>query len=63
MRHPGTDRVAVLTPDGYFELKDSRLGGGVKPAACATCAFRDDCPGLRADYVARHGDAVFPVIR
>lgn len=56
VRHPGADQVAVLTPDGYFELSGSRLSGGVKPAVCATCRWNDRCPGLRADYVEHHGD-------
>ncbi|MFO0550519.1 MAG: radical SAM protein [Polyangiaceae bacterium] len=55
--HPGADAVTVVTPEAVFELKDSRLGGGVRPEACRRCAFYDACPGLRADYVARFGDA------
>jgi cyclic pyranopterin phosphate synthase len=47
--------VIVVTPDEVFELKDSRLAGGVKPAGCAGCRWAAACPGLRADYVAVHG--------
>jgi cyclic pyranopterin phosphate synthase len=51
VRHPGADVVTVVTPDEVFELRDSRLGGGVKPEGCAGCRFFDACPGLRKDYV------------
>ena len=55
VRHPGADLVTVVTPDEVFDLKDSRLGGGVKPAGCAGCRWEQDCPGLRRDYVERFG--------
>ncbi len=54
--HPGADLVTVVTPDDVFDLKNSRLSGGVKPRVCQECKFFDVCPGLRADYVALHGD-------
>jgi MoaA/NifB/PqqE/SkfB family radical SAM enzyme len=56
VRHPGADRVRVVTPRETFELKQSRLTGGHHPAACEGCIHRERCPGLRADYVAVHGD-------
>jgi MoaA/NifB/PqqE/SkfB family radical SAM enzyme len=55
VRHPGADIVTVVTPDEVFDLKDSRLGGGVKPAGCQGCRWADACPGLRHDYVAVFG--------
>jgi cyclic pyranopterin phosphate synthase len=61
VRHPGDGGVRVVTPDEVFDLRDSRLTGGHKPAACARCAFDDRCPGLRRDYVERFGDTVTPV--
>jgi cyclic pyranopterin phosphate synthase len=51
VRHPGADLVTVVTPDEVFELRDSRLGGGVKPEGCAGCRWSAECPGLRADYL------------
>jgi cyclic pyranopterin phosphate synthase len=57
VRHPGADRVRVITPDEVFELKDSRLSGGSFPAACDGCRLRSGCAGLRRDYAAVHGDA------
>lgn len=57
VRHPGTERVRVVTPDEIFELKGSRLSGGFFPQACAACRFRESCSGLRSDYVSRHGAA------
>jgi cyclic pyranopterin phosphate synthase len=62
VRHPGDDIVTVVTPDDVFDLKDSRLGGGVKPAGCAGCKFVNECPGLRQDYIDRFdGDEVAAV--
>jgi pyruvate-formate lyase-activating enzyme len=55
VRHPGADLVTVVTPDEVFDLKDSRLAGGVKPAGCRGCRWLDACPGLRPDYVAVFG--------
>ncbi len=57
VRHPGADRVRVVTPDETFELKDSRLSGGSFPPACTSCRHRPRCAGLRADYAALHGVA------
>ncbi len=54
--HPGADLVTVVTPDDVFDLKNSRLSGGIKPTNCLSCKFFEVCPGLRADYVALHGD-------
>ncbi|MCC6554133.1 MAG: radical SAM protein [Polyangiaceae bacterium] len=55
VRHPGDELVTVVTPDEVFDLRDSRLAGGVKPEGCAGCRHLDRCPGLRPDYIARHG--------
>lgn len=55
--HPGTgEDVWVSTPDADFQLARSRLGGQVKTGRCAGCRWFDRCPGLRPDYVERHGD-------
>jgi cyclic pyranopterin phosphate synthase len=51
VRHPGADLVRVVTPDEVFDLKDSRLSGGVKPEGCTGCRWEGACPGLRRDYV------------
>jgi cyclic pyranopterin phosphate synthase len=63
VRHPGDDVVTVVTPDEVFELRDSRLGGGVKPAGCRGCRFEAACPGLRRDYVDRFGGDEVRAIR
>ncbi|WP_050429489.1 radical SAM protein [Chondromyces crocatus] len=55
VRHPGDDLVTVVTPDEVFDLKDSRLAGGVKPEGCTGCQHVGRCPGLRQDYIAVHG--------
>jgi cyclic pyranopterin phosphate synthase len=55
VRHPGDDLVTVVTPDDVFDLKDSKLAGGVKPEGCSGCRYAGACPGLRADYIARFG--------
>lgn len=63
VRHPGDDIVTVVTPDDVFDLKDSRLGGGVKPAGCAGCRFASECPGLRQDYVEQFGGSEVQAVR
>jgi cyclic pyranopterin phosphate synthase len=60
---PGADRVRVVTPEAIFELKDSKLAGHRYVPACDGCAFRAVCPGVRADYLARYGDAEFTAAR
>ncbi len=55
VRHPGADLVTVVTPDEVFELRSSRLTGGVKPPGCEGCLWADACPGLRKDYMAVFG--------
>lgn len=66
VRHPGDDLVTVVTPDDVFDLKDSRLAGGVKPEGCAGCRYAAACPGLRRDYIEKFGGgevrAVNPVV-
>jgi len=57
IRHPGAESVRVVTPDEVFELAGSRLSGGTFPSACTGCSWRAACCGLRADYVAVHGQA------
>jgi len=61
VRHPGGDGVRVVTPDEVFDLRDSRLTGGVKADACARCVYDESCPGLRKDYVERFGDGEIPM--
>jgi cyclic pyranopterin phosphate synthase len=55
VRHPGDDLVTVVTPDDVFDLKQSKLAGGVKPGGCSGCRYLEMCPGLRPDYIALHG--------
>jgi cyclic pyranopterin phosphate synthase len=61
--HPGGGVVTVVTPDDVFELKSSRLGGGVKPPGCSGCRYAADCPGLRADYIDVHGSDEVRAVR
>lgn len=63
VRHPGDDLVTVVTPDDVFDLKQSRLSGGVKPEGCAGCRYVNACPGLRPDYIARHGGGEVRAVR
>jgi MoaA/NifB/PqqE/SkfB family radical SAM enzyme len=39
-----------------FRLEDSAMEGGAFPPRCEGCALRSRCGGMRADYLARHGD-------
>jgi MoaA/NifB/PqqE/SkfB family radical SAM enzyme len=63
VRHPGADLVTVVTPDDVFDLKDSRLSGGVKPEGCEGCRWAEACPGLRHDYVAVFGGGEVRAVR
>ncbi len=60
---PGAARVRVLTPDACFDLKESRLAGQVKVAACDGCEFSPVCPGVRPDYLAVYGDGEIAAAR
>ncbi len=60
---PGRERVRVVTPDATFELRHSRLTGQLHVAACRGCAWEERCPGVREDYVERHGDAEIAAAR
>lgn len=60
---PGADRVVVVTPDAMFALRDSRLAGRVKVAACSGCPFEQVCPGVRPDYLEVYGDAEIAAAR
>jgi molybdenum cofactor biosynthesis enzyme MoaA len=60
---PGADRVRVVSPDATFDLSASKLAGQIYVPACNGCQFRSRCPGLRADYVARFGDAEIAAAR
>lgn len=55
VRHPGASGVRVVTPDEVFDLRESRLTGGVKAEGCKRCVYDAHCPGLREDYVQRFG--------
>ena len=40
-----------------FRLETSEIEGGAFSARCAGCTLRSRCSGVRADYLARYGDA------
>jgi cyclic pyranopterin phosphate synthase len=63
VRHPGDDLVTVVTPDEVFDLRDSKLAGGVKPEGCAGCRHQGECPGLRRDYIERFGGGEVRAVR
>ena len=49
--------LAVVNPGGQaFMLEDSAMEQGVFFERCGTCAVRAWCHGMRADYLAVHGD-------
>jgi len=60
---PGAGRVKVVTPEATFALSRSKLAGQVHVPACEGCPHRAICPGVRADYVARYGDAEIAAAR
>ena len=52
--------LVVVNPGGKaFPLETSSIEQGTYLPACATCALRPRCGGMRSDYVAVHGDAEF----
>lgn len=52
--------LLVANPGGHrFRLEQSPIEGGHYPVGCARCARRPRCTGVRADYVAIHGEDEF----
>lgn len=52
--------LRVVNPGGHaFDLADSPMEGGRYLPACAACRHRSRCNGLRADYLAVHGEEEF----
>jgi MoaA/NifB/PqqE/SkfB family radical SAM enzyme len=52
--------LVVVDPSGSpFALERSPFEGGEYLPGCAACSARASCPGLRADYLAIHGDDGF----
>lgn len=60
---PAADGVRVVSPDATFDLRTSRLTPDTRVPACSGCEFEALCPGVRADYLARYGDAEFAAAR
>jgi MoaA/NifB/PqqE/SkfB family radical SAM enzyme len=59
----GLDMI-IANPGGYrFRLEESPIEGGTWTSRCADCRFRSSCPGIRADYAARFGDAEFQPVK
>ena len=54
---PAAGGVRVVTPDAVLDLRDAKLTPRRYVPACEGCPARGDCPGLRPDYLQRHGDA------
>ena len=52
------DRVLVVTPRATFALWESRISPNTYGPRCEGCRYQHGiCLGLRADYLARYGDA------
>jgi MoaA/NifB/PqqE/SkfB family radical SAM enzyme len=50
--------LLVVNPGGHsFMLEESAIEGGTFLPRCAGCSHRATCGGLRADYLAIHGDS------
>ncbi|MFK7989133.1 MAG: radical SAM protein [Sandaracinaceae bacterium] len=60
---PAAERVMVVTPDDRFELSGSKLTPQMYVPACDGCPERDDCRGVRPDYVVARGDAEIAAAR
>lgn len=60
--HAGTWRLRVVVPGGEpFMAESSPMEGGVYQESCEGCSMRDDCLGLRQDYLDLHDDRVVPI--
>lgn len=59
---PAAQGVRVVSPDAVFDLRRSKITGSQHVAACSGCRFATQCPGVRADYLARYGDAEFHAV-
>ena len=56
--------LTVVNPGGHsFSLESSPIEGGAFLPTCERCALRTRCRGLRADYLAIHGDTEFAPIQ
>ncbi len=56
--------LLVVNPGGHtFMLEQSTFELGTYPDACATCAVRTLCHGLRKDYIAVHGEGELQPVR
>ncbi len=61
--NPADEGVRVVSPDASFDLRASRLTPGTRVPACSGCEHEARCPGIRADYLDRYGDAEFAAAR
>lgn len=50
------EAVTVVTPEGRFDLRDSRISANRYVAACQGCSWRPRCAGLRVDYLENVGE-------
>jgi len=58
--HAAALEMIVANPGRHrFRLEESPIEGGHYTPRCGSCAARASCGGIRADYLARFGDAEF----
>jgi MoaA/NifB/PqqE/SkfB family radical SAM enzyme len=61
--NPVEEDTLVITPADEFLLEKGTIDLGVKTPRCAPCVDRGVCPGVRANYLERFGDAeLVPVL-
>ncbi len=57
-----TEAVRVVTPDGAFDLRESRISANTYLTVCETCTARPGCAGARRDYLEQVGtDEIRPL--
>jgi len=51
-----SDRILIVTPESSFWLSESRITANTFVDKCDGCAMRDQCMGIRLDYLDNVGD-------
>lgn len=54
--NPVEENTLVITPADRFMLEKGTIDIGEKTPRCEGCSLYDTCPGVRANYLALHGD-------
>jgi len=50
------DKVLIVTPESTFWLSESRITANTRVEKCTRCVVREECTGVRRDYLENVGD-------